>query len=79
MEYCLTLLFFQHSVEVTLHSILTCRLMISIREAGQSGGYRSDIFELSDAPHHSAIAFARGPQGKNTNVDPETGAGPSGT
>jgi len=45
-------------IEVVLHSILTCRLMIGIREAGQSYG---DSFELSEVPRHYTLVFARRP------------------
>ena len=69
--------FFSHSLEIVLHSILTCRLMIGIREAGQSYGRKSDTFELSEVPRHSTIVFAHGPPGENPWIDPEAHAGPS--
>jgi len=47
-----------HSIEIVLHSILTCRLMIGIREASQSFGHKSETFELSDVPCHSTLEFA---------------------
>ena len=68
-------MFLQHSIEIVLHSILTCRLMIGIREASQSCGRKSDAFELSEVPH-STIEFARRPSGENTCMDSDAGADP---
>jgi len=55
----LTLLFLSHSIEIVLHSILTCRLMIGIREASQLSGRKSETFELSEVPDDGTLVFAR--------------------
>ena len=75
MKPCLTSPFFSHSVEVVLHSILTCRLMVGIREASQSYGRKSDAFELSEVVHYSTIVFAYRSSGEDPEMDPEARVG----
>ena len=73
----LTYTFLSQSIETVLHSTLVCRLMIGIREANQSSGYRLETFELSQVPHHTTLEFARRPLDENPWMDPEVSAGPS--
>jgi len=48
------------SIEIVLHSNLACRLMVGLREAAQSPGPRSDVFELSGMPDcDDTVVFAR--------------------
>jgi len=51
--------FSSHSIEIVLHSVLACRLMIGIREATQSCGRKSETFELSEVPNDNPLEFAR--------------------
>ena len=60
--------------EIVLHSILTCRLMIGIREANQPCGRN---FELSEVPCYSTLQFARSPSGECPLADLEGHAEPS--
>jgi len=46
-------------LEIVLHSILACRLVIGLREASKSPGRISDAFELSDMPNEGTVVFAR--------------------
>jgi len=66
-------------MEIVLHSILACRLMIGIREASQSYGHKSETFELSEVPCGSTLVFARRPSGESAPMDLEGRAGSSGT
>ena len=77
MKPCLIPHFLLHSTEVVLRSILTCRLMVGIREASQSFGNESDTFELSGPPRDDTLEFARRSLGESTSMDLEACAGPS--
>ena len=70
--------FSSHSVEIALHSILACRLMIGMREAVQSLG-QWETFELSGVPRNNAFESARRSLVESASVDPESYAGPSKT
>jgi hypothetical protein len=52
-------LFFSHSIEIVLHSILACRLVIGIREATRSVARKSQTFELTGTPGDDSVVFAR--------------------
>jgi len=45
-------------VEIVLHSNLACRLMIGLREAGQSFTHKTEALELSGLPEHNTAEFA---------------------
>ena len=57
---------FSRSIEIVLHSILACRLMIGIREASQSFGRKLESFELSEVPRGDTLGFAHQPLGGNS-------------
>ena len=67
--------FFSRSLEIVLHSILACRLMIGIREA--SHGHKPETFELSAVPRSRTVEFVLSPSGENLRTDPEIYVGPS--
>jgi len=68
-------------IEIVLHSNLACRLMIGLREAGQSFTHKTEALELSGLPEHNTAEFAHtGEQilsGESSWVDLEGCAGPS--
>ena len=68
--------FFSHRIEIALHSILACRLMIGIREASHHER-KLEAFELSAVPRDSTLEFARRTSGENTWIDPQIYVGPS--
>ena len=53
---------FLYSMEVVLHSILTCRLIIGMREASESDGR---TFELSEVLRHSTLEFVHSASGES--------------
>lgn len=73
-------LFFR-SIEIVLHSNLACRLMIGLREAGQSFTHKTEALELSGLPEHNTAEFAhtggRTLSGESSWVGLEGCAGPS--
>ena len=63
---------------MVLHSTLSCRLIVGLREASQSSGPKSETFELSGLPDEATTEFARRPALTESElVDLETRAGPS--
>jgi len=65
------------NMEVVLHSVLACRLMIGIREAGRSLGRKLETFESPEVPRNNTLEFAPRPSGENASMELESWAGPS--
>ena len=47
ISFSTTPLLTPHSVEIVLHSVLTCRLIIGMREASESPGTKPETYELA--------------------------------
>ncbi|KAF9650130.1 hypothetical protein BDM02DRAFT_1515285 [Thelephora ganbajun] len=47
------------SIEIVLHSNLACRLVVGLREASRSPGYKLEALELSETLGDGTVVFAR--------------------